>query len=88
MQVEVTFKGTSHRFGVIATDDIDIDETLFEIPRKALITPTSGSISSQLKRFEEEMSQKNQRYCNAIFHVFNDFVTDVDFLIFMDSESM
>ncbi|XP_074635550.1 N-lysine methyltransferase setd6-like isoform X1 [Acropora palmata] len=48
-KVKVSLEGSCHRFGMIAVDDIDKGESLFEIPRSLLLTPETSSISGILE---------------------------------------
>lgn len=53
VQVQVTNIDTSHRYGIIALEDIRCSETLVEIPRNIALTPNQSSIASRLKSFKE-----------------------------------
>eukprot|EP00112_Aurelia_sp_Birch-Aquarium-sp1_P012589 Seg2648.2 transcript_id=Seg2648.2/GoldUCD/mRNA.D3Y31 product="N-lysine methyltransferase setd6" protein_id=Seg2648.2/GoldUCD/D3Y31 len=52
-KVKVTNISTSHRYGIIAAEDIRCSETLVEIPRDIALTPNQGSIASRLREFKE-----------------------------------
>ena len=52
-QIQVTNSATSHRFGIIAAEDIRCSETLVEIPRSIAFTPGQSSIASRLRNFKE-----------------------------------
>ena len=55
--------GSCHRYGMVATDNISKGETMFEIPRSLLLSPTNCSIAHLLEHVEEEgLSNKNGRY--------------------------
>ena len=53
-QIKVTNISTSHRYGVVANEDIRCNETLVEIPRNIALTPNQSSIASRLRDFKEE----------------------------------
>ena len=53
LKVKVTNISTSHRYGIIAAEDIRCSETLVEIPRNIALTPNQGSIASRLREFKE-----------------------------------
>ena len=61
-KVSVEFEGTSHRYGMIATEDIKKGETLFKIPRKLLLEPTQGSLSRELKEYDHWLRSIGRRY--------------------------
>ena len=44
---------TSHRFGIVAVEDIRSNETLVEIPRSIALTSSQSSIASRLESFKE-----------------------------------
>ena len=44
---------TSHRFGIVALEDIRSNETLVEIPRNIALTSSQSSIASRLESFKE-----------------------------------
>ena len=51
-QVSIEFEGTSHRYGMIAKEDIKKNEILFKIPRKLLLDPPHGCLSKELREYE------------------------------------
>ena len=53
--------GTSHRYGMLAKDDIKRGETLFKIPRTLLLDPRHGRLSVKLREYEDWLEQLGRR---------------------------
>lgn len=75
LKVKVSGKGSCHRYGMIAVDDIEKGESLFEIPRSLLLTPETSSISEILETLanDGQFAQEN-RYMpmqSCYFHSFS-----------------
>eukprot|EP00795_Rhopilema_esculentum_P015478 gene15478-6729_t len=60
-KIKVTNISTSHRYGVVANEDIRCSETLVEIPRNIALTPNQSSIASRLRDFKEENMETLQQ---------------------------
>lgn len=62
LQIQVTNNETSHRYGIIAVEDIKCNETLAEIPRNIAFTPSQSSIASRLQGFKEKNIDRSERF--------------------------
>jgi len=52
-KVKVCYKGTSHRYGMIAMQEVKKGEEIFSIPRRVLLNPDSTSIYEKLIDYED-----------------------------------
>ena len=48
----IEYEGTSHRYGMMAREEIRKGETLFKIPRKLLLDPEHGSLAGPLQEYD------------------------------------
>ena len=59
--MKVSLQGSCHRYGMIATDQIEKGECLFEIPRALLLQPKTSSISGILGNLTDEDQYATKR---------------------------
>ena len=59
--MKVGLRGSCHRYGMIAEDDIKEGECLFEIPRSLLLQPKTSSISDILSSLTDEEQFSSER---------------------------
>uniref|UniRef100_T2M9D8 N-lysine methyltransferase SETD6 n=1 Tax=Hydra vulgaris TaxID=6087 RepID=T2M9D8_HYDVU len=52
-KVKVDFNGTSHRYGMLATEDIKKGEVLFTVPRQLLLNQNTATLKNRLNEFEK-----------------------------------
>lgn len=60
-QVKVGLQGSCHRYGMIAVEDIEEGECLFEIPRSLLLQPKTSSISRILENLANDDQFDSER---------------------------
>lgn len=60
-KVRVGLQGACHRYGMVATDNIEKEECLFEIPRSLLLQPKTSSISEILETLTNEDQLTSER---------------------------
>ena len=60
-KVRVRLQGSCHRYGMVATDNIEKEECLFEIPRSLLLQPNTSSISEILETLTNEDQLASER---------------------------
>eukprot|EP00794_Sanderia_malayensis_P014255 gene14255-15742_t len=53
-KIQITCNSTSHRYGVVALQDVKCNETLVDIPRVITFSPSQSSIAKQIEEFEDE----------------------------------
>lgn len=61
IKVRVGLQGSCHRYGMVATDNIEKEECLFEIPRSLLLQPKASSISEILETLTNEDQFASER---------------------------
>ena len=60
-QVKVCKVGSCHRYGMIATQDIQQNECLFTIPRKLLLEAKTSSIANIIVDKDEDLTALSGR---------------------------
>ena len=60
-QVKVGLQGSCHRYGMIAVEDIEEGECLFEIPRSLVLQPKTSSISGILENLANDDQFDSER---------------------------
>lgn len=60
-KVRIGLQGSCHRYGMVATDNIEKEECLFEIPRSLLLQPNTSSISEILETLTNEDQLASER---------------------------
>ena len=60
-KVRAGLQGSCHRYGMVATDNIEKEECLFEIPRALLLQPNTSSISEILETLTNEDQLASER---------------------------
>ena len=60
-KVRIGLQGSCHRYGMVATDNIEKEECLFEIPRSLLLQPKTSSIAEILETLTNEDQLASER---------------------------
>lgn len=59
--MKVGLQGSCHRYGMVAEDDIEEGECLFEIPRSLVLQPKTSSISGIIESLANEDQFASER---------------------------
>ena len=59
--MKVGLRGSCHRYGMVAVEDIEEGECLFEIPRSLVLQPKTSSISEIVGNLANEDQSGSER---------------------------
>ena len=59
--MKVGLKGSCHRYGMTAVENIEEGESLFQIPRSLVLQPKTSSISKLFEDLSDEDESESER---------------------------